>query len=79
MTFRVTETADRISAVDPTGVEICGAFQPHGHTHWQVFVNRATGLRVPPRRRHFIGDLARTASLAWVQAIANHYTKGLQP
>lgn len=78
MSFTLTETADRISAIDPTGVEICGAFQPDGQPHWQLFLNRSTGLRVPHSRRRFFGDWARDASRAWVQIMANHYTKGTQ-
>lgn len=76
--FTVSETADRISAVDPSGAEICGAFQPNGQAHWQLFVSRRTGLRVPARRGRFIGDRARDASRAWVQILANHYTNGVR-
>ena len=76
MSFTVTESADRISATDPAGVEICGAFQPPGLPHWQLFVNQSTGLRIPPQRRNLFGDSARQASRAWVNILANHYTKG---
>ena len=37
-TVTITESPDRISAVDADGIEICGAFRPQGHEHFSVFV-----------------------------------------
>ncbi|WP_141564422.1 hypothetical protein [Mycolicibacterium palauense] len=69
MTFSVEESANRISAIGLDGAEICGAFQPHGHQYWQLFVNRRTGLRLHPGTR-FAGTGARDASRAWVCVVA---------
>lgn len=35
--MRITETPDRISAVDENGVEVAGAFKPVGHDGWRVY------------------------------------------
>lgn len=63
----------RISAVDADGVQICGAYQPGGHTYWVVYLTASltalTGRR-PPHHAHVPG---RCDAQAWVEAVGGLY------
>lgn len=83
MSFTLHTWDDRVFAVDDAdGQEICGAFNPVGHRHWQLYVTRKvadlTGLRTPPHREHFWGDHGRADALAWIELIATLYDQAVQ-
>lgn len=78
MSYSIHTQSHRVYAVDDAdGVEICGAFNPVGHQHWQLYVthkiSHLTGLRTPPHREHFWADHGRADALAWIELIAKLY------
>jgi hypothetical protein len=76
--FEMVEEPRRVAAVTGDGVEICGAFQPDGHTYWHLYSTRliyeATGVQTPPHREHFFGDNGRSCARLWVEMIAALYS-----
>lgn len=67
--YRIIEKDARITAVDDTGVEICGARQPYGHNFWTVHVS----MRVTERLHQVVATSHDTA-LAHVEMIARLFT-----
>lgn len=76
--FHMVDEPRRITALTTGGVEICGAFQPDGHTYWHLYSTRlifeATGVQTPPHREHFFGENGRTCARLWVEMIAALYS-----
>lgn len=66
--YELIEKPSRITAVDSSGVEICGARQPYGHNFWTVHVS----MRVTDRLHQVIATSHDTA-LAHVEMIARLY------
>jgi len=77
MNYHIKEGDDRIVALTPSGVAICGAYRPEGHDYWSLYVTKlitdSTGLAVPPHREHFWGRQGHVVAKAWVELIAALY------
>lgn len=75
--YEIQDCTDRVTAVDDFGVEICGSYQPQGHSYWQLYVTKLvaglTGFPTPPHREQFWGNHGREDSRRWVELIAALY------
>jgi hypothetical protein len=76
--YLMVDETRRVAATTVEGVEICGAFQPDGHTYWHLYTTRlildATGVQTPPHREHFFGQAGRSCARLWVEMIAALYS-----
>lgn len=70
--YRLIDKPDRIYAVDPADIEICGARRPYGHDHFVVYATPRVAQKL-----HQVIALTRADAVAHVEMIAYLYMQAM--